>query len=324
MTHLDHDRCSELLAPYVRGELEERDRSWVSTHLSSCTECSAELVALEHLTGLPDAGPNDIEKGTLHRRLDEAMAIERELHAPRTTASPVPIRGRVTQWLGAAALIALVAVGITVVGGGLGGSDDSETVGGGNLGGGGDNDAGESAPESEPFQAPDSQGRADSAKAGGGGVSRASAGDTSRSTELSAPIGPRLYPGNQTFDEESLVRWGASNLELVLFAEAYDTSDAGSIQDGYLNDLVRAVGQRRSKAEADTLRECSSPVIEERVSAVPAYAAYGRYERDPAVVVGFAWSRDGGPLNRYMLWVWPTGRCDAVLDYREGRIRPSP
>ena len=322
MTHLDHDRCSELLAAYVRGELTERDRSWVSSHLSSCAECSAELVALEHLTGLPDARLNDIEKGTLHRRLDEATAVERELDAPRTTPPPVPIRGRVAQWLGAAALIALVAVGITVVGNGMGGSDDSETAG---ETSGGDEDAGGTEPEGDLFQAPESQPRARAQKdtAGGGGGSEA-AGDSSRSSDLSARIGPRLYPGSQTFDEDSIVRWGASNLELVLFAEAYDTSDAGEIQDRYLNDLVRAVGQRRSKAEAETLRECSSPVIDERDSSVPAYAAYGRYEKDPAVVVGFAWSRDGGPLNRYMLWVWPAGRCDAVLDYREGRIRPSP
>ena len=327
MTHLEHDRCSELLSGYLRKELDAADESWVADHLEGCTECSAELRALSQLAALPVERPTDIERASLHRRLADAIAVEEELEAPPIVGQSRPIGARVVQWLGAAALIALLGVGITTLGGGLGSSDE-ETAG--DAGGGGDRAGEESsqeAPRSEPFESGAGRSQRSRAKSGGVGSGGGAGTDsgTTFDTDLSAKVGPRLYPGGQTFSAGALRRWGASNLELVLFAEAYSVEDVNGIQNDYLEELVGDVRRQRSADDASTFEECARPVIQQRESAVPAYVAFGRYGRRKAVVGGFAWSRaDEGALNRYMLWVWPAGRCDAVLDYREGRIRPSP
>ncbi|MGH2755955.1 MAG: zf-HC2 domain-containing protein, partial [Actinomycetota bacterium] len=122
--NLEHERCSELLGPLLRGELSERETALVKEHLAGCEECRAERLGLEALAGAPgvmavSAEPlSELERARLHR------AVSAALPHPRTIVpdTPKPWVARLAPYLGAAAALVLVVFGVTQMD--LGGSDE--------------------------------------------------------------------------------------------------------------------------------------------------------------------------------------------------------
>src|SRR5918999_657810 len=120
---IDHDRCSELIAPFVRGELDERAAAEVREHLDGCDACSAEERGVRALLAAQTEPPmSELERVRMHRQLENAVVAERgrEAKAPRRKEAGARI----------AALGAAAAAVLLVVGGflylGLGGGSDSE------------------------------------------------------------------------------------------------------------------------------------------------------------------------------------------------------
>ncbi|MGH2729518.1 MAG: zf-HC2 domain-containing protein [Actinomycetota bacterium] len=103
---MDHDRCSESLGPLLRGELAPSEAGAVESHLETCAECSEERDALAVMLAVQVEPLASDERA----RLAQAVAAQRRAEvvtfAPRMTRW----RKRVAPALGAAALIAVVAV----------------------------------------------------------------------------------------------------------------------------------------------------------------------------------------------------------------------
>lgn len=96
---MDHQDCSELLAPFARGELDRARGLEVEEHLAGCAECSAELRAILALTSLPSAVPTPDERRALRTAIRPARPAWRMRLAPA---------------LGAAATLVIVAIGIGI------------------------------------------------------------------------------------------------------------------------------------------------------------------------------------------------------------------
>lgn len=128
---MDHDRCSELIAPFVRGEVFGHDAAEVREHLDGCDVCSAEERAVRTLLAhetQPDM--SEIERVRLHRRLEDAVAAEGardEDRRPRASWGP-----RIAAWGATAAVLASVGGFLYL---GLSGGGDDQFAGGGEGGG---------------------------------------------------------------------------------------------------------------------------------------------------------------------------------------------
>lgn len=115
----DHDRCSELLGPYLRGELDPASSREVGEHLDGCDPCRSELTALEALAATEPPPLSELQKARLRQSL------------------PGSRRDRNLAPLGVAALIVVIlavgglALGILPGGGGGSGSSGSAASGGG-------------------------------------------------------------------------------------------------------------------------------------------------------------------------------------------------
>ncbi len=110
---INHELCSELLGPFLRGELDEVRRQEVEAHLTSCPECSEELRALQILEEA-EPGPatlSELEIARLHRDVWAAVGAVPGQERRSLGARLVP-------FLGTAAVLALFAVGAVTLGGG--------------------------------------------------------------------------------------------------------------------------------------------------------------------------------------------------------------
>lgn len=106
---MTHERCSELLLPHQRGELSGALTERVAEHLAGCPECSLEARGLGALlTGSLHVELDDLERRRLRTNIRAALSEE---------ADPRPGEGwrrHAAPLLAAAALVVLVAVGLTV------------------------------------------------------------------------------------------------------------------------------------------------------------------------------------------------------------------
>jgi hypothetical protein len=92
---------------------------------------------------------------------------------------------------------------------------------------------------------------------------------------------------------------------------------AGTIRNAYTSALSdQAPPETRAQ-----VRECSESVAASQGTVVPTYGAEGEYRGEDALLVGFVSGSNGGPLNRYMLWLWPKGSCDVPLEYLSGPLK---
>ena len=110
---ITHERCSELLSSYVRGNLAEPDLVAVESHLDGCDRCRRELAGLKALVSIPVEPLSDREREHLRRRVEAAAVRRRSIGA--------------RMWPAAAALAILAGAGGTLLY--LGGTDGGEKYG---------------------------------------------------------------------------------------------------------------------------------------------------------------------------------------------------
>lgn len=301
MNTSDHERCSELLAPHLRGDLDAAESLWVDDHLASCPDCRAEEVALRTLASGDAVALSEIERARLRRGVLAAVtATAVEADAPPA----VPRGGRVLQLLGAAAL--LLIIGVFMYSSGL--------VGGG-LGGGDEDTGGDAATSEAPA------GRQDEALEAEAGAADAGAGGGTTDTSGPPPPEPSFRRSMGEISGRRLNRLGRSGLPLVIFSRAYSAEQVPELQAEFRDRLAIAAGRR-----GDVVRECSDLVTEAFPHSLPAYGALATLENlrgRQVLVLAFAWTdKPSGPLDQSMVWAWPADNCDQPVEYYKNVIQP--
>ncbi|MGH2817049.1 MAG: zf-HC2 domain-containing protein [Actinomycetota bacterium] len=283
---IDHDRCSELIAPFVRGELAGRDAAEVREHLDGCDVCSAEERAVRTLLAPAKTQPmSEIERARLHRRLEDATTAEGgpKDQARRSRAGWNP---RIAAWGASAAVLAVVG-GFLYLGLSDGGNDDDLGFARGGEGGGAAQEAG--APAGDDT--------------GGSGV---------------APE-PTFIDRLDRLTDRELEATGRRGSVANQFATAYGVDDV-------VQNQARAVGllaDQAPEALREQIRRCADVVFEGQPQSLPASGRRGTYQGRTVLVLTFAWSDEpAGPLDRFMVWAWPEGgSCDTPIAYRFGTIK---
>jgi hypothetical protein len=287
MKNIDHERCSELLLPYLEADLEPSLRERVEEHLRSCTDCSEEKAALQRLLA-PEVRPmSAAERERLRGGVAEQLApVDKE-----KDEIPVARPARPSRWaraipaLGALALIALAAVfAASLLSGNAGdGSANLESGGGGGAG-----LADPAAPEA-----------AEGADAGGAG------------TRV-----PYFKQGRKRISQDTLDRVVQKEPALKALA-GVNEEKAFTLTNRYTSELsAQAPGETKEQ-----VRDCAQTVARTQGPVVPAFGYEGIYKGKDTLLVGFVSGDRTGPLNRYMLWLWPKGSCDAPLGYVSGTIK---
>ena len=310
MNNSDHERCSELLAQHVRGELDANERDWVETHLAECADCRAEQAALQALSREEVEPLTEIERARLRRAvLGSVQSTPLESGSAPGTAGPfrtetgpaaVATGGRAFQLLGAAALVLIAAVfmfSTGLLGGGDAGLDDS-------AGG----DAGLSREAEAPATVEDAE-TFDEAGGGGSAASMAAAPEPTFRRSLGSITGKRLQ------------KLGREGLPLVIFSRAYSAEQVPDLQTRFRDRLADAAG-----AKSDVVRQCSDLVTSAFPNSLPAYGALATLEKlkgREVLVLAFAWTdRSSGPLDQSMVWAWPSDNCDQPVEYYKNVIQP--
>ncbi|MGH2787139.1 MAG: anti-sigma factor family protein [Actinomycetota bacterium] len=297
-TNLTHERCSELLRPYVQGELADDDRAAVAGHLESCADCRKELAGLNALLDYPHEGLTGTEVVRLDRGIAAVMGADRRRAA---TIIPLPPRkesrsGMAGVVFGAAAALLVVAVAIgSLMTAGTDEGDDS----GGEAAVTGEDAGGGAAPEGpRPVF--------------GGEHQRAFAAQDQAEPEAS-----RNAKSLSRLAESDLARLGGSAL-FGQFADSYDTEDAAVLQDRFVAVLARGAGD-----DAGTVTLCTRNVLEASTGpALPVAGRFGRFEGESALVLGFVYTdQPEGALDRYSIWVFARGTCDTPLSTAAGNVR---
>jgi len=289
---MDHERCSELLLPFLRRELKESERDRVAAHLASCDERSSESEALERVLG------NEITRMTEAERAGLHAGVTSRLDAPGTESAhdvlPAPRSSRLRRALPALGAVAVIALG-TVFAANLlsGGADDG--AGGGDAGGGGQSstgdDSGEALLEDAAPEAAPSEAKADDGRV------------------------PYFKPGAGKIDGKNLERLANEGAFRAL--SGFRSSKAGNLRFA----LTESLSDQAPPGTRDQVKACVDSVAGSQGSVLPAYGAEGKYKGKEALLLGFVSGADSGPLNRYMLWLWPKGSCDVPLDYLSGPLK---
>ena len=73
-----------------------------------------------------------------------------------------------------------------------------------------------------------------------------------------------------------------------------------------------------------TITECGEQILSaQNDPTLPAYAGYGELESEDVLMMGFVYSgADAGPLDKFMLWIWPRDDCSIPSEYQFGKIKP--
>jgi Putative zinc-finger len=286
MRELNHELCSEYLPRFLAGDLEQEQGAAVELHLAECAECRAERHALEALTR-PVPTLSAAERAQLHSTLDRdlpASAGGIPALAPGRERRP-RWRSRLAPALGAAAVVALAAVGVATISGGLGdvaGQGASEVSGEG--GGQADSAAGQAA-ESAP-------------------------------AEFSSPAASPHWIGSLgSVTAAELSRKGERGRELRFVAESFQAAGARAKSEAFTDELVT----RAPAGLEDDIRACVKQVTGLGYTALPAFGARARLEGRDVLVLGFAWTPTRGSLDRFMVWAFAGDACDPV-SYQAGSV----
>jgi hypothetical protein len=298
---MTHERCSELLGPYARGELDNDQVADVESHLSTCDDCRRELSGLRALLDHQYEGLSGTELVRLERSIAAEMRADRD-----RTATVTPIEPRIESRrslagvaLGAAATLLVVAFAI------------GSMMGGNSEDGSGDG-AGTAAPQSEDA-------------AGGGGDADGPrpvfvvGSDTQAFSEEAAGkfnSVTRALADTDDLTDDDLAQLGSGRL-FRRFAAAYDSEDAAALQDRFVGELAQGAGRA-----AGDVTLCTRNTLEASTGpALPVLGGFARFEGRRALVLGFIYTgQTEGPLNRYSVWVYPQGACETPLRTAAGNV----
>lgn len=315
---MTHDRCSELLRGYVRGELPREVAGEVREHLGTCADCRAEeqAVAALAVNDAVDARPlDDVERARLHRGLAQELFLSR---ANTDVAGAGSGGRRWVRWIAPAAAAAAVvgAVVVMTLGGGV---DDagiaplSQQDGGADAGAGG---GVEDSSEALEAHADDKPGRHRSSSSAA--VTGEAAGAGGEQADFAGPDAPRpvFDPDRGKLTDAELAEIGRGH-PFDEYANAYEPSDGPGLYDRSLDVLKKeAVGI------GPQIDECAATLPQDG-SIVPVYATVGQYDGRNALVLGFVSSDPGSrELDRFLMWVWEMDDCEQPIDTLFGRIGP--
>ena len=287
MRELNHEVCSEYLPRFLAGDLEQEQGAAVELHLADCAECRAERHALEALIR-PAATLSATERAELHTALDRELPTVVDgvpARAPsRSGEGSRRWRSRLAPALGAAAVVALVAVAVATLSGGLGGDAQNafEVSGGGG-------------------------GQADSAAERGA--------ETAPARLSSQAASPRWIGSLGSVTAAELSRKGERGRELRFVAESFQAAGARAKSDAFTDELVT----RAPAGLEDAIRACFKQVTGLGYTALPAFGARARLEGRDVLVLGFAWTPARGSLDRFMVWAFAGDTCDPV-SYHSGSV----
>ena len=273
---LDHSECRELLRDYRRGRLDAVRADQVSEHLEGCDECRR-----------------------LHRQLSALGSAESLTEIERTRLRS-GVRRRLTQdehraWgggrrlagaLGAAALLAVAAVGAATV-----------------FGGGG----------------PLNLGRDD---ADGGGAQFARPAPEQAEDGAAEEAAPTPEPGSAIPFERYARDLGPRDLDRIgrrVGTRALAKAAAGieeELDNAQFNSLAPEAVRPQITPCANRVRSAT----ERRV--VLARGAVGTVESRSALILAFLLREPGPQRDRYSVWAWPTGSCDQPIARRSGPLPP--
>jgi anti-sigma factor RsiW len=314
MTEMTHERCSQLLASFARGELSATDQSAVERHLATCAECSREYAGVNlFLTG-DHEGLTDHERARLHNAVGAAMARSR---SPQIDVFPVPAPGlRERLWPGMRVLAAaaIVVVGFVFAANVLPGGNDTDSGRADIQGAAG---GGASAPEAAPngpapvFAGPAAPGAFAADQSDGAATEEsASPGQALRSAKSSPP-----------YSTDELRQLGRTQAPFTDFAASYTGEDVSRLAEPFLEQLAASAPTDRL---ASAVRTCGREVLDAAsIPLLPAFAAYEVVEREQSLVFGLVSSSlTDGPVDQYRLWVWSDGDCDLLTFSSMGRIKP--
>lgn len=309
-SQLTHERCSELLAAYLSGELDPDQHRLVEDHLEHCAQCSAEVAGLVALRSAADEGLTGDERAMLR------AGVLGTIRDPGTTSPlqdesdavvvPLGRRGaRAGKYLGIAAMLALLAVGSLFVlgGGGLGmsGSDD----GGADSAGGQAEDSDEAGggAEDEPTEA-----------AGGEDAFRLKAGN----------VRPDFQSDRGTISESDLDSFGQraalaySRSSEASTADTQPESEGNLLSDQAPEALQRLVA-RAPEPLTEDVTECGQTALGELdPPGLATYATTATIEGEDIIVIAFV-TGDRSP-DRYAVFAFPRGDCTTILTSTEGPI----
>ena len=298
---IDHERCSELLGPLVRGQLDASEPALALEHLEACSACREEKAGLEALTSAEVSPMSESERGRIR------AALERELEvAARRPSSQAPAPGPPPQrarWARLApafgAAILLVAIGGFLYGATRTGGERSEAPPGAATG--------------RSRQSADAE---------------AAAPESARSSLSETASVPRPFfsPHTPSLEAGDLERLGR-NAVFVQFARSYTVKDAARLRGPFALELARAAaslgrgGAFEAEARARQVRRCAQNMMERRPSILPAYASFASLDGRRVLVLGFVEASPSGRLDRFLVWAWPVSTCQSPVARHEGEIR---
>jgi hypothetical protein len=309
-SHLTHERCSELLAAYLAGELDHEQHRLVQDHLEHCAQCSAERAALAALRSDDEGGGLTAgERAVLRKGVLDAIR-EPDATSPlqdESDAVVVPLGGRgarAGKYLGIAAMLAILAVGSLFVlrGGGLG------------VSGGDDGDAESSFGGAE-----------DSGEAGGGDEDAPRTGgaeEESFSLPRAWNVRPQVQSDRGVISEGDLDRLGRRAAPAP--ADSALTDESEELRNSLLSDRapeksLARLGARAGAALAPDVAECGRTALAElERPGLATYATTATIEGEDVVIIAFV-TGDRTP-DRYAVFAFPRGDCTTILTSTEGPL----
>lgn len=295
MNPIDHDRCSELLPSYVRGDLRPVDSEAVAGHLADCAQCTKEHRALVALLEGEEPGLDHEERQWLHRSVRAALADR----APLPESQALQRRARFGELMGAAAVVALLAVGGVWLA-----TQDEDGA-----------DFGTTA-EKEAAEAPAADAAARALLDGTVFFDR-DAGVVDKQDLLAL--------GRRGFSTGSRGRTSVA-LQVEGDEERAEQEAAGTAAGAGSGDAVNELANA-APSGAELVRRCAQVVVANQPYRIaPVYGAFGKLLRDDrkvkVLVLGFRFSSESsGALDRFMVWVWPRGSCGIPLHVLQDDIR---
>ena len=310
MNELTHERCSELLRPYVTGDLDDSRAQQVRAHLAECEACALELHALEALHPVEVPPMTALERAAMRR------AVRSSVISPRRPSWGERWGPRVAPALGAAALLVVIAIGVVS----FRGLEDRAPL---------ETSGGTDTFDAESDERVAGQTAKDAGGGGRGGRNRTSDADArpkAAAIEAAAPQGDTA--ANEGTDELagrvapptvldlSQRRFGSARFDPRALVPA-DARRDHSLIGSRLDDLASSAPSERIR---DVIVRCARSALDaSRDPLVVTYASY--FAGDRVLLIGFVWVDEATGRLNYQLRGWLSHACDRPSPiYREGQL----